>query len=60
MKTLFQQALGITDPWLIQSVEFNPQDQRLDIHIDFMRGPCVRIVVASNTFNSRTFHFDFF
>jgi transposase len=35
---LFQQALAISDPWMIQSIEFTADSKRLDIHIDFKRG----------------------
>lgn len=35
---LFTMALGINLPWKIFSVEFNPQDKRLDIIIDFAPG----------------------
>jgi len=35
---LFQNALGITFPWKITSVQFDIKTKRLDIHIDFERG----------------------
>jgi len=35
---LFQQALHITSPWLIKSIDFNAEEKRLDIQIDFKRG----------------------
>jgi len=35
---LFQMALGITDPWIVQSVAFDPAKKRLDIRINFKRG----------------------
>ncbi len=37
MQTLFQQALGITEPWSIQSIEFDAEKKCLDIPIDFKR-----------------------
>ena len=37
-KNLFEQALGITSPWFIQSIEFNLEEKRLDIKIDFQKG----------------------
>ena len=37
-KTLFQLALGITDPWAIDRLEFDPDKKRLDIHLDFKKG----------------------
>ncbi len=38
METLFQNALGITAPWSIQSIKFDAEKNRLDINIDFKRG----------------------
>ena len=35
---LFQLALGLTPPWQVSSSEFDPQQKRLDIKIDFPRG----------------------
>lgn len=35
---LFGLALGITDPWFIERIEFSAQEKRLDIHIDFKPG----------------------
>ena len=40
---LFAEALGLTEPWEVVAIEFSPEDRRLDIHIDFVRGsvfPC--------------------
>jgi transposase len=38
MTELFQQALHINAPWLIKSIDFNAEEKRLDIQIDFKRG----------------------
>jgi hypothetical protein len=38
MTELFQQALHINTPWLIKSIDFNAEEKRLDIQIDFKRG----------------------
>lgn len=35
---LFQMALGLTPPWQVLSSDFNPEQKRLDIKIDFSRG----------------------
>ena len=35
---LFEAALSITAPWFIKDIAFDPDKQRLDIHIDFKRG----------------------
>ncbi|WP_462324581.1 transposase family protein [Desulfoplanes sp.] len=35
---LFQKALGLTPPWEVVSSEFDPQDQRLDVRLGFLRG----------------------
>jgi transposase len=40
---LFQAALGLTEPWQVVSVEFDPVAKRLDLRIDFPKGarfPC--------------------
>lgn len=41
--TLFEQALGLSDPWHVTRSEFNAQDRRLDLYLDFAPGatfPC--------------------
>ena len=35
---LFQLALGLSSPWQVTSSEFNLEQKRLDIKIDFTRG----------------------
>ena len=35
---LLQMALGLTPPWQVSSSDFDPQQRRLDIKIDFTRG----------------------
>jgi len=35
---IFQLALGLTPPWEVVSSDFDPQQKRLDIKIDFPRG----------------------
>ena len=35
---LFQMALGLIPPWLVESCTFDPNEKQLDIHIDFSRG----------------------
>lgn len=40
---LFQMALGLFPPWLVERCKFDPKEKRLDIYIDFTRGgefPC--------------------
>ena len=40
---LFQMALGLFPPWLVERCTFDPKEKQLDIHIDFSRGgefPC--------------------
>jgi transposase len=36
--SLLQQALGLTVPWTVSRSDFDPEAQRLDIHIDFASG----------------------
>ena len=38
IEQLFSQALGIIDPWKIDSVAFDPNKKRLTIHVDFTKG----------------------
>lgn len=38
MEELFQNALGITSPWYIESIEFNTEQSRLDIFLNFYKG----------------------
>lgn len=35
---LFQLALGLFPPWLVERCEFDPEQKRLDIFLDFSRG----------------------
>ncbi len=37
-KDLFQMALGLMPPWLVENCKFDLQEKRLDIYIDFPRG----------------------
>jgi transposase len=38
MQQLFEQALGIQDPWYVKSIGFDVESKRLDIEVDFKRG----------------------
>ena len=35
---LFQMALNITNPWMVNDIKFNSEDKKLDIYIDFTKG----------------------
>ena len=37
-KGLFEQALHIEHPWYIKDIQFESENKRLDIHIDFHKG----------------------
>jgi len=37
-KSLFAKALGLAAPWEVTEVAFSPEENRLDITIDFRRG----------------------
>ena len=37
-KQLFGLALGLTPPWFIDKVAFDPGQKRLDLFLDFQRG----------------------
>lgn len=35
---IFATALGITEPWYVESVEFNSEAKKLEIHLNFKKG----------------------
>ena len=35
---LFQMALGLISPWFVDRSEFDADEKRLDLYIDFSRG----------------------
>ena len=37
-KTLFQLALGLSEPWFVSDTKFDPAAKRLDLFLDFKRG----------------------
>ena len=40
---LFQRALGLEEPWQVVDVQFDAEQRRLDLRIDFPKGsrfPC--------------------
>lgn len=37
-KQLFAMALGLSDPWYIERIEFNPEKRRLDLFLEFKKG----------------------
>lgn len=41
-RELFEQALGLTDPWRVKKVEFSQEEGRLDIWLDFPKGAVFR------------------
>ena len=38
MESLFSAALGISTPWFLKSITFDPKLKRLDLEIDFVKG----------------------
>jgi hypothetical protein len=36
---IFAAALGITEPWYVESVEFNSESKKLEIHLNFKKAP---------------------
>jgi transposase len=38
MSVLFEKALGLSEPWYIEDVTFNSDENRLDIRVNFRRG----------------------
>jgi transposase len=64
---LFKAALGLTEPWQVTSVEFDPATKRLDLRIDFGRGAtfccpeCARSGLKARDTEEKTWrHLDFF
>ncbi len=64
---LFAAALGLTDPWRVTSVEFDPERKRLDLRIDFPKGAtfccpeCERAGLKAYDTEEKTWrHMDFF
>ena len=64
---LFQMALGLMHPWIVEQCEFDPQKKRLDIHITFERGgrfPCPECAgpdcKVHDTVDKRWRHLNFF
>ena len=52
---LFQVALGLLPPWMVDRCTFNQVDGRLDIHLDFPRGgvfPCPRCGVSCKAYDT--------
>ena len=64
---LFQAALGLSDPWQVTSVAFDPERKRLDLRVDFAQGArfpcpeCERAGCAVKDTEEKTWrHLDFF
>lgn len=63
---LFQAALGLLPPWLVDRCAFNVADGRLDIHLDFPRGsafPCPLCDQPCKAYDTESLtwrHMDFF
>ena len=52
---LFQAALGLLPPWMVERCTFNQVDGRLDIHLDFPRGgvfPCPLCGVSCKAYDT--------
>ena len=37
-KQLFELALNVQNPWYIKDIQFDSENKRLDVHIDFHKG----------------------
>jgi transposase len=64
---LFQAALGLSAPWQVTSVEFDPERKRLDLRVDFPKGStfscpeCDRAGLKAHDTEEKTWrHLDFF
>ncbi|MCP4985933.1 MAG: ISL3 family transposase [Colwellia sp.] len=38
MQNIFEQALHITSPWFIQDLDFNHEEKKLNVYVDFKKG----------------------
>lgn len=63
---LFALALGLSEPWIVKSTEFKPEEHRLDINIDFKPGSkfscpsCDFAGTAHDTIQKTWRHLNFF
>jgi transposase len=63
---LFQAALGLAPPWVVDQCSFSVESGRLDIHLDFPRGstfPCPECATASKAYDTEDLtwrHLNFF
>ena len=63
---LFQVALGLLPPWMVDRCTFDQTAGRLDIHLDFPRGgvfPCPRCGVSCKAYDTEELtwrHLNFF
>jgi transposase len=64
---LFQQALGLKEPWEVAEVGFDAEQRRLDLRIDFPKGAvfacpeCGRVGLKAHDTDEKTWrHLDFF
>ena len=63
---LFQAALGLAPPWVVEQCSFSVESGRLDIHLDFPRGstfPCPECASASKAYDTEELtwrHLNFF
>jgi transposase len=55
-RSTLEKALGLPEPWMVTKDEFNLQEQRLDITIDFKKGslfPCPECSVESKVHDAK-------
>jgi len=50
-KQLFELALNIQDPWFIKDIQFDSENKRLDIHVDFHKGSVFHYESAKDNIN---------
>ena len=54
-KDIFTAALHITEPWYISSVNFDPDQKRLDVEVDFKRGSEFTIIGDFGIFTGKAY-----
>lgn len=63
---LFTLALGLSEPWIVENIEFKPEEHRLDIYIGFKSGSqfkcplCDMMKTAYDSIPKTWRHLDFF
>jgi transposase len=53
MDKVFEEALGVEDPWFVRQITFNKEPNRLDVDIDFKKGSRFPIEDGGKSFKNQ-------